>query len=32
MYGQAPSEAEIDTILHVPANAESARYQDMLGQ
>lgn len=32
MYGQAPSDAEIDTILHVPANAESARYQDMLGQ
>jgi iron complex transport system substrate-binding protein len=31
-YGKSPAEAEIDTILHLSANADSAHYQDMFGQ
>jgi iron complex transport system substrate-binding protein len=32
MYGQSPSEDEVDTLLHFAANADSAHYQDMFGQ
>jgi iron complex transport system substrate-binding protein len=32
MYGQSPSDAEIDTILHFSANADSAHYKEMFGQ
>ena len=32
MYGQSPTDDDVDTILHWAANAESAHYREMFGR
>ena len=32
MFGQRPSEDEVDTLLHFAANADSTHYREMFGQ